>query len=184
MSVHTWRCQGPCKPSSCVIFTLNSHWGRAATGQKSLFYVHRVILVMSDSSRPCRLWPARLLCQGGGFFRQEYWSILANTGCHSLLEHCISCFPSHQLLSTRCHQNSCDLSSCTSSTPGPHRGKPKSPGKPRELTPVDDPHTEVEIKPQLKPRGNVAKKEDPKPSHQLYKLQIKSTGSTRQTLCL
>ena len=33
----------------------------------------------------------------------------------------------------------------------------------------------VEIKPQLKPRGSVAKEEDPKPSHQLYKLQIKST---------
>ena len=41
--------------------------------------------------------------------------------------------------------------------------------------PVDDPHVEVEIKPQLKPRGSVAKEEDPKPSHQLYKLQIKST---------
>ena len=26
--------------------------------------------------------------------------------------------------------------------------------------------------------------EDPKPSHQLYKLQIKSTVPTRQTLCL
>ena len=30
----------------------------------------------------------------------------------------------------------------------------------------------------------MAKEEDPKPSHQLYKLQIKSTQSTRQTLCL
>ena len=41
-----------------------------------------------------------------------------------------------------------------------------------------DPHGEVEIKPQLKPKGSVAKEEDPKPSHQL---QIKSTQSTRQT---
>ena len=49
---------------------------------------------------------------------------------------------------------------------------------------MDDPHVEVAIKPQLKPRGSVAKEEDPKPSHQLYKLQIKSTRSTRQTLCL
>jgi len=40
---------------------------------------------------------------------------------------------------------------------------------------VDKPPAEVEIKPQLKPRGSVAKEEDPKPSHQLYKLQIKST---------
>ena len=46
---------------------------------------------------------------------------------------------------------------------------------------MDDPHAEVEIKPQLKPRGSVAKEEDPKPSHQLYKLQIESTQSTRQT---
>ena len=28
---------------------------------------------------------------------------------------------------------------------------------------MDDPHEEVEIKPQLKPRGSVAKEEDPKP---------------------
>jgi len=39
---------------------------------------------------------------------------------------------------------------------------------------VDDPHAEVETKPQLKPRGSMAKEEDPNPSHQLYKLQIKS----------
>ena len=49
------------------------------------------------------------------------------------------------------------------------------PEQPQEQTPVDDPHTEVKIKPQLKPRGSVAKEEDLKPSHQLYKLQIKST---------
>ena len=40
---------------------------------------------------------------------------------------------------------------------------------------MDDPHTKMEIKPQLKPRGNVAKEEDPEPSRKLYKLQIKST---------
>ena len=37
---------------------------------------------------------------------------------------------------------------------------------------MHDPHAEVEIKPQLKPRGSVAKEEDPKPCHQLYKLQM------------
>ena len=31
-----------------------------------------------------------------GFSRQEYWSILANTGCHPLLKHYISCCPSRQ----------------------------------------------------------------------------------------
>ena len=47
---------------------------------------------------PCRLWPARLLCQRAGFSRQECWSILANTGCHTLLEHYISCCPNCQPL--------------------------------------------------------------------------------------
>ena len=47
-------------------------------------------------------------------------------------------------------------------------------GQLQEQTSVDNPHAEMEIKPQLKPRGSVAKEEDPKPSHQLYKLQIKS----------
>ena len=51
---------------------------------------------------------------------------------------------------------------------------PSPPGQPQKQTLVDHPHAEVEIKPQLKPRGSVAKGEDPKPSHQLYKLQIKS----------
>ena len=40
--------------------------GRAATGKKmSHVYACRVTSVVSDSLRPCRLWPARLLCQGG-----------------------------------------------------------------------------------------------------------------------
>jgi len=49
---------------------------------------------------------------------------------------------------------------------------PRSPGQPQEQTAVDDPHAEVERKPQLKSRGSVAQEEDPKPFHQL---QIKST---------
>ena len=61
---------------------------------------------------------------------------------------------------------------------------PSPPGQPLEQTLVDNPHAELEIKPQLKPRGSVDKEEDPKPSDQLYKLQIKSTQSTGQTLCL
>ena len=58
--------------------------------------------------------------------------------------------------------------------PPPHLAltgaNPNPPGQPQEQTPVDDTHVEVEIKLQLKPRGSVAKEEDPKPSHQLYKL--------------
>ena len=133
--------------------------GQSCHMQKmSCIYACRVTSVVSNSLWPCRLWPARLLCQGGVFSRQEYWSILANFGCHTLVEHYISCCPSRQL--------------------------PWVPGQPQEQTSVDDLHAEVEVKPQLKPRGSVAKEEDPKPSHQLCKLQIKSAWSIRQTLCL
>ena len=47
---------------------------------------------------------------------------------------------------------------------------------------MGDPHAEVEIKPQLKPRGSVAEEENLEPAHQLHKLQIKSIRSTRLTL--
>ena len=82
MSLHTWCHQGPCKPSSCATFMLNSHWGRAATGKKVLGLCEQGLFC---SVWLCRLWPARLLCQEAGFSRQEYWSVLANTGCHTLL---------------------------------------------------------------------------------------------------
>ena len=113
--------QGPHKPSSCTSFTLNSLWGRAATGKRSLTSMRAGSLRSCPTLQPCRLWPARLLCQGGRFSRQEYWSVLANTGRQKgiLLEHCISCCPSQQL-------HPCNPSSCTYSTPGPHKGKPKS----------------------------------------------------------
>jgi len=58
--------------------------------------------------------------------------------------------------------------------PPPHLAltgaNPSPPGQPQEQSPVDDTQAGVEIKPQLKPRGSVAKQEDPKPSHQVYKL--------------
>ena len=44
------------------------------------------------------LWT--VACQAslsGGLSRQEHWNVLANTGCHTLLEHYISCCPSRQL---------------------------------------------------------------------------------------
>ena len=56
--------------------------------------------------------------------------------------------------------------------PSPHLAltgaDPSPPGQPQEQTPVDDPHAEVEIKPQVKPRGSVVEEEDPKRSHELY----------------
>ena len=60
------------------------------------------------------------------------------------------------------------------SIPGLTGANTSPPGQPKEQTPVDDPSAELGIKPQLKLKGSVAKEEDPKPSHQLYKLQIKS----------
>ena len=129
------------------------------------------------------LWT--VICQvslSGVFSRQEYWSVLANTGCHTFLEHYISCCPSHQLSSVT------GAARTPGAVPPPHLAftgtEPSPSGQPQEQTPVDDPHAEVETKSQLKPKGGVTKEEDPKTSHQLYKLQIKSTRSTRQTLCL
>ena len=46
-SLHTWHCQGPCKPSSCTAFMLNSQ-GREL--KKSWAYVHRVAWVGSNSA--------------------------------------------------------------------------------------------------------------------------------------
>ena len=141
---------------------------------------------MSNSLQPCRLWPARLLCRGaGGFCRQEYWSILANTGCHSLLEHYISCCPSCQPpQSTWCCQNPCKPSSCTTSTPGPHRGRPKSSRAALGAIPKGQPTCRGGNKTTSKNQGHCGWRKRLKPSQQLYKLQIKRTQSTRQTLCL
>ena len=99
MSLHTWRRQGPHKPSSCTIFILNSYWGRAATGKKKVlclctqgcFPLRRTLCNPVDSGLPG-------FCQEVEFSRQECWSVLANTGCHTLLKHYISCFPNCQLL--------------------------------------------------------------------------------------
>ena len=175
MSLHSWCHQGPHKPSNCATFTLNSHQGRAATGKNSLM-----------SMRAGSLWSSptlynpvdRLLCQGGGFSRQEYWSELANTGCHTLLEHYISCCPSCQLpwvpgaTSTPVTQ---------AAAPLPHlaliEANPRPPGKLQKQSPVDNPHAEVEIKPQLKPRGSVAKEEDP--ARAAASVGLFSRGTTR-----
>ena len=70
-------------------------------------------------------------------------------------------------------------------TPPPHLALTgANPKPPHEQIPVDKAHAEMEIKPQLKPRGSVGKEEDPKPSNQVYKLQIKSTLSSRKTVSM
>ena len=147
MFLHTWCHQGSHKQNRGASFMLHSHWGRDATGKKSCICVHRVASIKSDSLWPCRLWPTRFLYQGGGFSRQEYWSILVNIGCHTLLEHYISCCPSHQFPWV------CG-GARTPATQGaaspPHLAltgaNPSHPGQPQEQTSVDNPDAEVEIK--------------------------------------
>ena len=65
-------------------FTLNSHWGRADTGKKSLVCMHTGSLQLCPNL--CDLVDCGLSgfsIREGGFSRQEYWSVLANTGCHT-----------------------------------------------------------------------------------------------------
>ena len=69
------------------------------------------------------LWPVRLLCQG--FSRQEYWGVLDNTGCHTLLGHYISCCCNCQPSWVPGAASPCDSSNCTTHTPGPHRDRHK-----------------------------------------------------------
>ena len=132
----------------------------------------RIVLVVSNSLHPCnRLWPARLLCRGEGSSRKEYWSVLANTGCRTLLEHCSCCRPSRQ---PPWVPGAARTPATQAATPPPRLAlagaNPSPPGQPQEQSPVGDPHAEMEIKPQLKPRGSMAK-EDPTPPHQLHRLQ-------------
>ena len=168
-------------PPSCSTLT----GAELPQARKSCVYTHRVTSVMCSSLLPCKLWAARHLSGRRGFSRQEYWSVLANTGCHTLLEHCISCCPSSQLPWV---PDAARTPAPQAAAPPPHLAltgaNPSPPGQPQEQTPVEDPHVQVEMKPQLKPRGSVAKEEDLKPYHQLHKLQIKSTRSTRKTLSL
>ena len=168
MSLHTWHSQGSYDPNSCTTLMLNPHWGRTATGKKkvSCIYACRVASVMSKS---VTLWT--VACQAS----PSKDSPGKNTGVsfRTLLENYISCC--HKLptpLNIWCRQGICDPSSCSTSTPGTHwdQGPAKSSRTALGANPVDDLHTEMEIKPQLKPRGSMAKQEDPKLSYQLYKL--------------
>ena len=99
MSLHTWHPQGPHNPSSCTTFTLNPHWYRAATGKKkSCVYARGVTLVVSVFATLWTLAYQASLSRGWGEALQaRTLDILANTGCQTLLRHCISCCPSHQL---------------------------------------------------------------------------------------
>ena len=92
MSLHTWGHQGPCKAS------LPSH---STVRGAELPQAKKVLHLCVQGCFGCvrlfaTLWTVgyQASLSGMGFSRQECWSILANTGCHTLLEHCISCCPS------------------------------------------------------------------------------------------
>ena len=108
--------------------------------KESCVYACRLVLVVSDSLQLCILWPARLLCQGAGLSRPEYWSILANISCHTLLELYISCCPSCPLPWV---PGAARTPTTQAPAPPPHltltESNPSPPGKPQEQTSVDDP---------------------------------------------
>ena len=152
---------------------------------KFCIYAHRVTSVVSDCLQSCRLWPARFLCQRGGSPSKNtgaYWPIpVAIPFWSTILPSALAAeHPEYLVLLEPLwpkqlhHLNTWPTLGQTQALQGSHRSK----------TPVDDPHVAVEIKPQLESMSSVAKEEDPKPSHQLYKLQIKSVWSTRQTLSM
>ena len=189
MSLHTWHCQGPHKPSSCTTFTFNIHWGRAATAKKKKKKILHLCAEGHFSHVQILCDPVD--CGLPGFLVRERGSPGKNT--EAIGQDWLP-YPSRALyfllpkLATPLSTGAVRAPVTQAAAPPPHLAltgaNPSPPGKPEEQTPVDDPCVEEEIKPQLKSRGKLAKEEDPKPSHQLYKLQTKSTGSTRKTLCL
>ena len=70
-----------------------------------------------------------------GFSRQEYWSVLANTGCHNLLEYCISYYPSRQ---PPWVPGAARTPATQAVAPPPHLAftgvNPRPPGQPQEVT--------------------------------------------------
>ena len=139
---------------------LNSHWGRAATDQKVLPLCMQgcfgsvrlfVTLTMAFKASLSGRWvlQARILEHIG----QYWWSYLSRAY--------ISCCLSRQLLWV---PGAARTPATQAAAPPPHLAltgaNPSPPGQPQEQTPVDDSHAEVEIKPQLKPRGSVAEEED------------------------
>ena len=90
----------------------------------SCIYARRVASVVSNSMQPCRPWPARFPCQGSspGKNTRAYWPYWLPHPSR-VLYFLMSEPPTP--LNTWCCQNPCDPSSCTTSTPGHHKGKPK-----------------------------------------------------------
>ena len=187
----TWGHQGSRTSSSCTTLTGGSTLTRAELPQAKKQKTNNLAFMHAGSLQLClTLWDP-VDCGLPGFSVREgvlqarILELLAKTGCHTLLEHYICYYPSRQ---PSWVSGASRTSATQVAASSPHLAltgaNPVPPGHPQELNPSGDPHVEVEIKPQLKPRGSVAKEEDPELSHQLHKLQIKSTQWTKQTLCL
>ena len=120
--------------------------------------MHTGSLQSYPTLRPCGLWPARPFCQWGSPGKNT------GVGCHTFLEHCVSCCPDCWL---RWVSGAARAPVTQAAAAPPHlalpEANPSPPGQPQEQTPVHSPYAEVEIKPQLKPTGSAAKEEDPKP---------------------
>ena len=140
MFLHTWRRHSPRKPSSCTTFTLNPHWGRAATDKRSLASTHTGLLWLCPTicdPVDCSLPGFSLRGFSPGMNTGAYQP---NTGCHALLEHYISCCSSCQLPwvpgAARAHVTQAAAwflhLALTAADPSP-------PEQPQEQTPVDNP---------------------------------------------
>ena len=176
MSLRTWWRQGPHNPSSCATFTVNlPEAGLLQVEKKSLAFMQN----RAASSGSILSTVAGQASQSVVFSRQEYWSGLPHpsTALYFLL-------PQPPTPMSTYDQNPCDPGSFTTSTPGPHWVRPKASRAASGANPSGRPTSRCEDKTTMKPRIRVAKEEDPKPSHQLYKQPIKSTRSTRQILSL
>ena len=140
--------------------SLGQSWHRL---NKFCIYAHRVALVVSDCLRPCRRACQASLSGGSpGKNIGVYWPIpLAIPFWSTIRPSALAAkCPEYLVLPEPLwpkqlhHLDTWPTLGQTQALQGSHRSK----------IPVDDPHV-AEIKPQLKPMGSVAKKEDPKPSH-------------------
>ena len=67
----------------CHFYAQSSLGQRCHRQKKSLVSMHAGSLQSYTTLPPCEPWPASFSVRG--FSRQEYWSVLGNTGCHTLL---------------------------------------------------------------------------------------------------
>ena len=90
-------------PKQVHHFHFNPHLGELVCPHRqteACVYVCRVSSVVSNSLWPCGLWPVACGLPGfsvRGVLQARILEYLIHTGCHTLLEHYISCCPSRQL---------------------------------------------------------------------------------------